>query len=111
MCTMSCKATFLVKNSKTETVVKALTFERKRKVRELPNLAVIIIKDLVLTIVLDHVLGDEFVIDDSRSDSLFVLLDLLLVFELRLNVWLHRRSIHHLAKRDSNKTNHHRIQQ
>ena len=65
---------------------------------QFPNLAVIIVKDLVLTIVLNHVLGDKLIVDDCWTNSFFVLLNFLLVFELRLNVRLHGRSIHHLAK-------------
>ena len=63
---------------------------------KLPNLAVIIIKDLVLPIVLNHVLLDQLVVDDSGTHSLLVLLDLLLGLELRLNVRLHWRVINHL---------------
>ena len=63
---------------------------------KLPNLAVIIIKDLVLPIVLNHVLLDQFVVDDSGTHSLLVFLDLLLGLELRLNVRLHWRVINHL---------------
>ena len=60
---------------------------------QLPNLTVIVVKDLILTIVLYHVLSDELVIDNSRSDSFLVLLDLLLCLKLILNVALHRISL------------------
>ena len=60
---------------------------------QLPNLPIIVIEDLILAIVLDHVLADELVIDDSRPDRLLVLLNLLLGLQLILNVTLHRLSL------------------
>ena len=69
-----------------------LTLERKGQVSQLPDLTVIIVEDLVLPVVLNHVLVDELVIDDSRSDSLLLLLNLLLRLQLVLNVALHWHS-------------------
>ena len=60
---------------------------------QLPNLPIIVIEDLILTIVLNHVLTNELVIDDSRPDRLLVLLNLLLGLQLVLNVTLHRLSL------------------
>ena len=60
---------------------------------QLPNLPIIVIEDLILAIVLDHVLADELVVDDSRPDCLLVLLNLLLGLQLVLNVTLHRFSL------------------
>ena len=64
--------------------------ERERQMGQLPNLTIIVVEDLILAIVLNHVLADELVIDDSRPDRLLVLLNLLLRFEGRLNLDLHR---------------------
>ena len=59
---------------------------------QLPYLTVIIIENLVLAVILLHVLLDHFVVDDGGADSLFVLLNLLLGLEGRLNLSLHRRT-------------------
>ena len=45
---------------------------------ELPDLTIVIVKDLVFSVVLDHVLVDQLVIDDCWPDCLLILLDLLL---------------------------------
>ena len=60
---------------------------------QLPNLTIIVIEDLILAIVLNHVLTNELVVDDSRPDCLLVLLNLLLGLQLVLNVTLHRLSL------------------
>ena len=60
--------------------------------RQLPNLPVIVVEDLILPIVFYHVLADELVVDDSWPDRLLVLLNLLLSFQLILNVPFHRLS-------------------
>ena len=68
---------------------------------QLPNLPIIVIEDLVLAIVLNHVFPDELVVDDSRPDCLLVLLNFLLGLQLVLNVTLHRLSLsgfHHFAR-------------
>ena len=70
--------------------LKSLTLEGKRQVRELPNLSVVIVEDLVLPIVLNHVIFDERVVDDRWPHCLLVFLNLLLILELSLNVRLHR---------------------
>jgi len=57
---------------------------------QLPDLPIIVIEDLILAVILDHVLSDELVIDDSWSDRFLVLLNLLLRLELVLDVALHR---------------------
>ena len=59
---------------------------------QVPNLPIVIIKDLILTVVLDHVLGDEVVIDDLRSHRFLVLFNLLLRLELLLDMRLHVHS-------------------
>ena len=61
---------------------------------ELPDLAVIIIKNLVLAVVLNHVASDEFVVDDGWSNRLLIFLNLLLVLELGLDLGLHGRPTH-----------------
>jgi len=57
---------------------------------QLPDLPIIVIEDLILAVILDHVLSDELVIDDSWSDRFLVLFNLLLRLELVLDVALHR---------------------
>ena len=64
--------------------VTVLTFERKGKMCDLPDFAIVIVKDLVLDVVLSHVSLDEDIIDNSGSDRL--LLDLQLRLEVILNV-------------------------
>ena len=54
------------------------TFERKRDVSELPDLTIVIIKDLVLTVVFDHVVRDQLIIDNGGPNSFLILFDLLL---------------------------------
>ena len=68
---------------------------------ELPDLAIIVIENLILPVVLDHVLADQCIVDYRGSDRLFVLLNLLLGLQLVLNVPLHRLSLpgfHHFSE-------------
>ena len=56
---------------------------------QLPNHAIVVVKDRVRTVVLDHVLLDELVIDDCGTNRLSVLLNLLFFLELVLDVGAH----------------------
>ena len=56
---------------------------------EVPDAHVLLVEDLVFAVVVFHVVVDEGVVDDGGLDGLGVLLDLLLVFEFVLHVWLH----------------------
>ena len=53
---------------------------------QIPNATVVIIKDLVLSVILFHILNDQIIVDHSRADSFPVFFNLLLVFKLSLNV-------------------------
>ena len=69
---------------------------------ELPDLTIVIVKDLVFSVVLDHVLVDQLVIDDCWPDCLLILLDLLLCLKLILDVALHRHPSFSFHLIDSN---------
>ena len=58
--------------------------------RQLPDHPIIVIEDRVGTVVLDHVLLYESVIDNCGADRLTVLLNLLLFLQLVLDVRAHR---------------------
>ena len=45
---------------------------------ELPDLTIVIIKDLVLTVVFDHVVRDQLIVDNGGPNSFLILFDLLL---------------------------------
>ena len=64
---------------------------------QLPDLPVIVVEDLVLAVVLNHVLRDQLVIDHRRTHCLLILLNLLLGFELLLDVRFHRLMCEHLC--------------
>jgi len=68
-------------------------------VREFPYSAVVIVKDLVLSIILHHVFSDQLVIYNGWPHSLLVFLNLLLVFEAFLYVRLDL-CIHHFRGSD-----------
>ena len=72
-----------------------LTLEGEREVLQIPDWTVIHVEDLVLSVVLDQVVLDEFVVDDSWLDSLLVLLDKLLQLKLLLDVGLHWGTLLH----------------
>ena len=57
---------------------------------QLPDLTVIVVEDLVFAVILLHVLLDHLIVNDGRADCLLILLYLLLRFEGRLNLDLHR---------------------
>jgi len=70
-----------------------LTFEGESQMGQVPDLAVVVVKDFVLTVVLNHVLSDELVIDDCWTHRLLVPFNFLLGLESTLNVWLHWRML------------------
>ena len=57
---------------------------------EFPDLTIIIIEDLVLTVVVYHVVSHQLIVNDCGSDGFLILFDLLLSLKLLLNVSLHR---------------------
>ena len=63
---------------------------------QLPDLAIVVIEDLVLTVVVPHVLLSHLVIDDGGSDGNLVPLNLLLALEPCLDFWLHQRTADHI---------------
>jgi hypothetical protein len=60
---------------------------------EVPNLHVVLVEDLIVFVVLDHVGLDQFVVDHSRLNRLGVLLDLLLGFQGLPNVGVHLHKV------------------
>ena len=60
---------------------------------ELPDLAVVIVEDFVLTVVLSHVAFYHVVVDDIWPHCLFISLDSLLFLKRSLNFGFHRRSV------------------
>ena len=45
---------------------------------EFPDLTIIIVEDLVLTVVVDHVVSHQLIVDYCGSDGFLILFDLLL---------------------------------